>query len=422
MPWRDRLHSWVRWMSPVSKPKSDDCDNEKKSIKMKTGPESIRLRKTRLDGEDHPPFPISMSQKELDEDHFANVVAKPRGYIFWDHKYFTTTSVIVGHILHRVDSNIPTASKPAGNITRFIPSALNVSKLFSKSNPKHLQERKSVVMRFRPSPWTSSGGESLAKFPQVEMRFHINPETRTLELKDVFALAEVATSDIMVPDRALDLRFQQRTTSRLRELHYHTLPQIKDFLAISQLDTTLGPLKTPPSIILPIAQHLVGPKSSPNVTEATETPSDVQYLFAGLEFRTTLAVPFKNWRLLYTSIDGGKGEGRRTEVSLRPRRARRRDEAIKESGPDSQDAMTQDFIDTAYHLLDVLEDGRDPIRQVRGTPKVVRLVPAELDPSRQHVAAHPFKYFSRTITFTGRPGEDELTTSKEDEDEEEVKP
>jgi hypothetical protein len=250
------------------------------------------------------------------------------------------------------------------------------------------------------------------------MRFSIHPETKNLELKHVHAIVGAFTSDLMIPDRGHDLRFQQRVTSRLRELQYHTQPQIQEFLSMSQLNTRRGPVETPPTLTLSIPPHLYGSATADQDINPPQEPTQVPYLFAGVEFRTTLAITFRDWRVLYTSIDAGNEQGHRSEVSLRPRRAQstvRRDG--REMDSQWRAGQTQDFIDTAYQLVDFLEES--------DVESVVRDVPSKFLPKIGNEGRSlngqkevvPFNYFRRSITFAGNNAQEveHLTTDKADE-------
>jgi hypothetical protein len=357
---------------------------------------------------DHPLFSQRITQSD-------DATTPPGGPGLWDTRYFTTTSVIVGHVLHRTQSDaVAVTSTPSIGSMRFIPPAINVSKVFGRAQQDNIHQRSSIVMNFRPSPWTTAGAQALKDYPMIEMRFNIVPDTRCLELKDVFALAEVAISDVMIPDRDLDLRFQQRTTSRLRHRH-KLLPSVKKFLETAELDLKQT-IRTPPSIILPIDQHLCGSSSANDSVPSTDEPINVQYLFTGWEWKKILAVPFENWRLLYTSVGDAHGKGQRAELSLRPRRSGQKNFGNKELSSEWEEDTTRDFIETAYRLVDVLGDTSPEIRKVQS--KLVKLTPSNATyPLEEDGSLTPFRYFAKRITFTGRPKDDESTTDQSEDSE-----
>jgi hypothetical protein len=72
---------------------------------------------------------------------------------------------------------------------------------------------------------------------------------------------------------------------------------------------------------------------------------NVQFMFAGLDIRSSFSVSWNGWRLVYTSIEAGQAGGRRSELKLRP---------IK----DGVVSTNNDFITAAYELA--MEIGDSP--------------------------------------------------------------
>jgi hypothetical protein len=358
MSWRDRLRHWVRWTSATSKspkPQKEPGDTSPQQAVVISG--------TANEVESEEPFrassaelPVStrLSQAEINQMKLQNL-KKPSGYVYWDRKTSTATSVIVGHVLHEVPAVPEVATKSAVDATAqrtmFHPTAVNISRLFGIMSLLNNLPKTSLVLRFTPSPWTAAGPEVLTSLPPVEMHFAVNPTTKELNLKDVLAVVESTASEVMLPDRILDLRFQQRTTTRLRTLHRNQLPQILEFLKASQLNLMRGRLETPPVLTLPIANHLCNVPESETLQNSVNGSISAEYIFGGLEYRSTLAFDFKGWQLLYTSIEGGKADGRRGELSLRPRRVI---DDISDSNKSST-AWTEEFLEAAYLLVDTLE-------------------------------------------------------------------
>jgi len=363
MSWRDRLRHWARWTSATSKssePQKELSDTSpqqaviiSKEVKSDESEEPFRTSSAELSA------PAHISQVEINQIKLLNL-KKPSGYVYWDRKTFTATSVIVGHVLHEVPAVPEVATKLAVDATAqramFYPAAVNISRLFGTMPLLNNLPKTSLVLRFTPSPWTAAGPEVLTSLPPIEMRFAVNPTTKELNLKDVLAVVESTASEVMLPDRILDLRFQQRTTTRLRTLYRHQLPQILEFLKASQLNLIRGRLETPPVLILPIANHLCNVPESDALQYSVDGSISAEYIFGGLEYRSTLALDFKGWQLLYTSIEGGKADGRRGELSLKPRRVI---DDISDSNK-SATAWTEEFLEAAYLLVDTLE-GYDSI-------------------------------------------------------------
>ena len=358
MSWRDRLRHWVRWTSATSKSSASHKEPRDTSSQQTT---EIPGTVNEVVSED--PFPTSsvglpvsvgLPQNEINQTK-PQGSSKPDGYVYWDRKTFTATSAIVGHVLHEVPA-IPEvatelAEDAAAQRTMFHPIAVNISRLFGTVPLLNNSPKTSLVLRFTPSPWTAAGPEIMTSLPPIEMRFAVDSTTKELNLKDVLAVVESTASDVMIPDRILDLRFQQRTTTRLRTLHHHQLPQILEFLKASQLNLMRGRLETPPGLTLPIAAHLCTAPESEALQNSVDGSISAEYVFGGLEYRSTLSLDFKGWQLLYTSVESGKADGRRGELSLKPRRV------IYDSSDSkkSSDAWTKEFVEAAYRLVDTLE-------------------------------------------------------------------
>lgn len=296
-------------------------------------------------------------QKELKLKKQRDAQDKTSDYSYWDDSYLTTSSLVVGHILHESkNSSAASTILPTDEGTRrkiFLPTAMNLSQILAVGEGQSTKPVTSLRMRFIPSPWSSIDPTALKSFPPVEMRFSMDDTTKDLELKDVLAITESAVSDIILPDRAVDLRFRQRTTARLQTSRHHQLPQITEFLNASQLNIQKGRLLTPPTLTLPIAKHLVSAKGAPAADIV-----DVEYLYAGLEYRNAFATTFRGWKLLYTSIEGGKADGSRCELSLRPTLANN-DKKYSERGlkaTELQVLRSRSFIEAAYGLVDAIED------------------------------------------------------------------
>ena len=149
-------------------------------------------------------------------------------------------------------------------------------------------------------------------------------EDDSIKLKYTEAIVHESKKDIMIPGGAVDLRFQQRTASRLKRRY---LEQVENFVDASRLSLgTASFLKTPPSITLPISSNICrepglkllhgkDPKAGSDV--ATDV-RDVEYLYTGLEYQQTRVFRYDGWLLLYTSCEGGRVGGARGELRLRP--------------------------------------------------------------------------------------------------------
>lgn len=234
------------------------------------------------------------------------------------------------------------------------------------------------------------------------MRFDIDDATKQSKLKDIRAIVREARTDIMLPENLVDTRFEQNTVSRLKRRY---LKQVDEYIKNSQLSLAGGAFQALPRIKLPLSNHLIqepgieilGPSSHEN-----EDNREVEYLFAGLEIRSTLTYNWKGWRVEYTSIRGGKSGGRRSELRMRPEKNGKR-------------VSEEEFVKQAYLLADLIGGGnsstaadfvprmsRHKIRRVQGdAPSLVRQIQTEKGPVQPR-----FQYFNRYVGISTVPGKE----------------
>lgn len=396
LPWRDRLREWVRWTAPTAK--------EATEVRGSVGAETVLFSK--------PVFHQGQGKKTTSE------VAST----YWSSKYFTETSAIMGKVLH---SNVgssespPTALTFGGNnqLHTFFTQVPNLSRVLSKAQVDSSGERiDSLVLQFLPNPFFKTigtskgenvnkvpvirrpiGSQAFSAFPAIEMRFAIDRQAKDAVLQEVQAVIHESRTDVMLPHNNTDVRFQQRTTSLLTQ---KSIEPIREYIQQSNLKMSGSKLlQTPPSIRIPIDSHLcrgpglslLGQDNSPSKKINTSNVGEVEYLFAGLEIRSTLSFDYHSWRLRYTSIEAGKAGGRRSELALRP-------------SHDRKLADEKDFIKMAYGLASEFGDQGTGVR-VSEAPGPRRVdSPSNLDITRKvstdgPVARRQFQYFARRITL-----------------------
>ena len=401
LPWRDRLREWVRWTAPTSK--------EANEVRGSVGAETVLLSK-------------SVSHQGQGKKKTTSGVAST----YWSSKYFTETSAIMGKVLHsNVDSSqsSPTPLAFGGNnqLHTFFTQVPNLSRVLSKAQVDRSGERMDfLVLRFLPNPFFKTtgplegknvnkvpvkrrpvGSQAFSAFPAIEMRFAIDRKTKDPVLQEVQAVVQESRTDVMLPYNNIDVRFQQRTTSRLDQ---NSIESVREYIQQSDLKMSGSKLlQTPPSIRIPIDSHLcrgpglslLGEVESKGDKIPKSNVGEVEYLFAGLEIRSTLSFEYRSWLLRYTSIEAGKAGGRRSELALRPSR-------------DRKPAVEQDFIKMAYELASEFGDQgneslvSEPSRPRRvdsgsdsdSTPDITRKVLTD-----GPVGSSRFKYFARRIAL-----------------------
>lgn len=394
--WRQKMRSWTRFAAPIPKesPSSGAAKASTKNALIE--PELSALPSTQASTTAAPTPADEVEEKGS-----------------WSRRYFTDTSALMGAVLHSNPDNVligpeSTPMNTHGLLHAFSTKVPNLSQVLSKGDVLHKGRKTNrLILRFQPDPFVLTpkqikrpkypssfkevpiGTNALSAFPSIEMTFDIDEDKNTT-LKAVYAVVHEKKTDVMVPDNAVDIRFQQRTTSRLQKRH---LAPIKKFLGKSQLSLAVKgrKLDTPPSIILPISSHLCrdegfklfGKEPSEKVPEEKE----IQYLFAGLELHSTIAFTWKSFQVYYTSIEAGKAGGRRAELKIRPI-------------TNGKVASEKQFIAGAYRLADMLGDGTgehidmDDVKTVETTERkggLMRPVPAKKEVAKPNLL---FGYFS----------------------------
>lgn len=325
---------------------------------------------------------------------------------FWSPRPVTQTYISFGQILHETSATISPGltsvrAIPWSVSRAFSPALPSLSALFSTIEASTTLPAGSIRMRFEPSPWQMGSSHPDKVLPAVEMRFSVDSETKSIELQEMLAISDITSTDVMLPDRALDLRFEQKTMYRDNgDLLSKT--QVQDFIQASQLDLEHGQLQTPPRITLPIPAAICK-NMSPGQTNDKEVHTvEVEYLFTGLDYRSTLHYEFDGWALLYTSIEGGKAGGRRGELKLYPSS---KQGATLQAQAGLQDDHCARYIEAAYRLVDTLETKIDPAKHL----ELLRLskvedriiVPIKRGPIEACLSSedcyHHLQYFNKSI-------------------------
>ncbi|PVH80198.1 hypothetical protein DL98DRAFT_515690 [Cadophora sp. DSE1049] len=398
LPWRARLREWARWTAPTSK--------EATEVWKPVRAEAVLVSK-----------PVSH------QGQGKKKAGSGTASTYWNPKYLTETSAIMGKVLHSSLSSTdspPTPLTLGGNnqIHIFSTQVPNLSRVLSQAQVDRAGERiDSLVLRFLPNPFVKAtgplqgkdvdkvpiknraiGSQAFSAFPAIEMRFDIDRKTKDAVLQEVRAVVQESRTDVMLPHNNTDVRFQQRTTSRLTQ---KSLKPIRNYIRQSNLKMSGSKLlQTPPSIRIPVDSHLcrgqglslLGEVDSTGNKIPTSNVREVEYLFAGLEIRSALSFDYRFWRLRYTSIEAGKAGGRRSELRLRP-------------SHDRKPADEKDFINMAYELASEFGDRGNgnlvpeisKARRVEADydPEIARKVPTDGSVSNRH----QLKYFAKRITL-----------------------
>ncbi|RDL41043.1 uncharacterized protein BP5553_01022 [Venustampulla echinocandica] len=325
--WRERLCEWTRWTVPIHRqPTPRASDQAHDQLNGAIGSADIPSEKQGM--------PSLSSASQVD----SNTAMKPsfeteKGLDtgkYWSDTYKIESSAIFGSVLHCHRGSTPEAGPETtwgtnNAIHTFSPALPTVSPILQQTQLPHYLRTESLTLRFQPNPFyvdpqtnNAVGAVAFSAFPPLEMHFDVSSDDRRLKLRAVDAVIAESKTDLMLPDYAVDVRFHQKTTSRLRSC-WLDLPEIKEFLKCSNLTKKSRRIDLPPTLNMRIANHLCkDPELKILGRDTNSEMQEVQYLLVGRETRSTLELAFQDWKLQYTSIDQGNAEGKRSELKLRP--------------------------------------------------------------------------------------------------------
>ena len=402
MSWRNRLRRWTRWQTSIGKVDSKPRGTDEKGweqleeVKSSFTPTHHKAKK-RNEKE--------IKQYELQESNL------------WSTTPVTSTMATVGHVLHQTfpSSGIVDVLKPVrfdvkeadNSRTLFVPSTKNLSRLIEGMSSSTLPSS-TLTMKFLPSPWFSQKERPSSSFPALEMRFDISGTMENnFNLTNMVAITEDICNDVMLPVKALDIRFRQKTCFPFIAANLEAYPQIARFIEASQLGQRVN-IMTPPELVVPIPNFMCSQKSTTDATNGTST--DVRYLFAGLTYRTQIKYDFQDWCLQYTSVNSGKADGRCAELSLIPAHKNLNELEPSKVKPVFDEDLFADYIRSVYFLVDKLGnldqvDTREAAlsREVK-TPLIKHWHAPSFDhggAQKQTDIAGNFTYFPKSIDFRG---------------------
>lgn len=423
MSWRNRLRHWSRWQTAIEKADSEEAqsieEGDKKALNPLSKAEEQGLE-SQAEHQGLASLPMSLHHKAIKLDEEKVKAYELHESNLWSTTPITSTSATVGNVLHQTlpGSGPVDVSKPAhfdgkeimNNRTLFVPATKNLSRLVGgMSTDRDTRTSSVLTMKFLPSPWSGENVKQLSKFPTLEMRFSMTntPEDR-FKLANMVVITEDVCSDVMLPDRALDIRFRQKTSFPFIAANLGAYPDIAKFLEESQLGQR-STVMTPPELVVPIPDFMSSLKGDKGAASSASTA--VRYMFAGLTYRTQISYDFRDWRLRYTSVNSGKADGRCGELSLLPKRKKSSNSVTAKNERALNEELTMDYIKSAYALVDTLEGLDKPV--VRRTESNESKPPQTQDsvvgyeymPSVHYTGPghtstpQKFKYFDRGISF-----------------------
>ncbi|TGJ83303.1 hypothetical protein E0Z10_g5441 [Xylaria hypoxylon] len=350
--WKDRLAQWARYVYPLT-PKKSAVNT------------ALPIEKFEL------PFePLERPEKFREEFEFFPQTKFPSHPVKWSNTTQTSTAAHFGHILHPYQPLDPTpalsdllASTERRIFAPSTPHPLYLTKFEtngsnnSSNNSPLVTTRSTLVLRFWPSPSSNPTSKPSSSKPpkKASSRAGDAPPAPILELRlatsdrkikrieSLRAIRRTHHTDVMLPESPIDVRFTQTQYETLQAPDDETLnawQPLFDFLTCARFDLENGKLEMPPSQRFPIPRRLFAidptPTSPPSNTLSTtkdpnpvhhehqpEDPDDlvsISYEFVGLELHRSATLPYEGHQLTYTSIEAGRGGGRRVEVILEPQK------------------------------------------------------------------------------------------------------
>ncbi|OBT68384.1 hypothetical protein VE03_02910 [Pseudogymnoascus sp. 23342-1-I1] len=420
MSWRDRLRHWSRWQTAIEKADSEEApsieEGDKKALDQPSKAEEQDLA-SQAEHEALASLSITPHHKatRLDEAKVKQYELQESN--LWSTTPITSTSATVGNVLHQTlpGSGPVDVSKPVhfdgreimNTRTQFVPSTKNLSRLISGMGTDRDTRTSSILtMKFLPSPWSGENPKQLSRFPTLEMRFSMTSTAdNRFKLANMVAITDDICSDVMLPDKALDIRFRQKTSFPFIASNLGAYPQITEFLEASQLGQRAN-VMTPPELVVPIPDFMSSLKGDRGSASSASTA--VRYLFAGLTYQTQISYDFRDWRLRYTSVNSGKADGRHGELTLLPKHKKSGEQIATKNERALNRELTLDYVKTAYALVDTLESLDKPVvRRTESKPAQSpdSVVGYEYIPSVHYTGPtrtstpRQFQYFDRDISF-----------------------
>lgn len=214
----------------------------------------------------------------------------------------TRTSAVFGHALHPFLWEGEYAAKTSKQPLHLKPVSPPVSALTSLAADAVASANTTLVIRFRAREGTAPLLELHLGVPE-----HDGPLTWEGTEKKLVAVRYSWAADVQLPLLPVDVSIQQSLASEMDPSTLESCSPLRTFIEASKLDLSAD-LLTPPSLPLSLPA---------NFLDREGDAQEVDYLFTGLELRTSSTIPFRSHRLSYTSIEAGQ-QGRRAQLALHP--------------------------------------------------------------------------------------------------------
>lgn len=368
LSWADRRQEWARLCLPLTSKqprtaKSWPLTTDVLQFKVEPTEEDLALPTStyqrKLDSFYQTVSPIGLprleeeqSNEQTSEQEPEATDATPSGW----RPFKITTNAAFGHVLHlnepKLAENIarPNISTNLASWPRtfapFIPpvAELDLPGWTPYDGTKH--RASTILMRFVPSPEDAGSTIYSQRAPPLELRLS-GDNHKVSAIHSLRAINRTSISDILLPAEHVDVRTTQHEYAELPSAAIDStegMEPLREFLNKSRLEISKGKLVTPPrlhNLGLPrwllapplpsitatnsnakamtrkakAAAKAQPPQHLPHTPEGNEIRR-ASYVFVGLEWQHAVETTYDGWKLVYTSIEGGAGGGRRAELSL----------------------------------------------------------------------------------------------------------
>ncbi|KAK3311408.1 mitochondrial inner-membrane-bound regulator-domain-containing protein [Chaetomium strumarium] len=323
LPWQERSEKWERWTVALPHLTHWNMDsNTQAAIPADILPYTNGTENT-----------IMRQENQID------------GAPGWSSELQTDTSAVFGHVVFarrkQLSSVTPASvSEPPSHLDTSLPRTFlpALPALGSLNLPTNLQEEglwhTISVIRFTPSPEISP--ELIASAPNLELRIEAD-HTEVIRLMSLRAITDTFMGDVLFPAAAVDARVvQQRYFVLPGASIEHHVPSLLTFISKSTLRPWDGKLSTPPVLLgVRLPRRLLSPvttittnnnnnKNKNNDNSSTRNQDNgrtddtvaVDYHLSSIEIQRTVTAEYEGLKLRYTSIQGGRRGGERSELSL----------------------------------------------------------------------------------------------------------
>lgn len=327
LSWIDRRQQWSRWLGACSGLTRDAKSVRKRPLTDLEATENVKSFGHRIEN--------FLQHKE---HTLLKATTKDDASLWQEHVQHQTYAVL-GHVLHHSNVSTPLqmsnvkehVQKSTPSERTFSTNMPGISHVLKSLTPLFSMPRQAICVRLTPSPWTPFGLDGAGAFPPIDLRVEFDPFTDMPFVHSLEAVVEKKVSDIMLPEEIADLRLVNETTLAYAALQ--TDARLADFMANAKLkvkggregDTPSRPnmrrgrLSAPSTLTMRIPRRIIRPESRVAKDLSEDNSSDdveMEYLYAGLEFREHLNYALDDYILRYTMIEGGITGGRRGELVL----------------------------------------------------------------------------------------------------------